>query len=42
MLETLLTNPFSCVLVAIYAARKATLLLRELVALRNEWVRRER
>jgi hypothetical protein len=42
VLEMLLTNPLTYVLVAIYAARMATLLLRQLLALRNEWVRRER
>jgi hypothetical protein len=42
MLEGLLTDPLAHVLVAIYAARKAILLLRELLALRNEWVRRDR
>jgi hypothetical protein len=41
MLEALLTDPLAQVLVAIYVARKA-ILLRELLALRNEWVRRDR
>jgi len=42
MLNDLLTNPFGYALVAIYCARKALLLLRELLILRNEWVRRPR
>lgn len=42
MLKDLLTNPFAYALVAIYCARKLILLLRELLALRSDWVRRER
>lgn len=40
MIDPLLTNPLVYVLMAIYAARKFTQLLRELLHLRNEWVQR--
>lgn len=42
MIETLLTSPFGYALLTIYAGRKAIQLLRELLVLRNEWLRRDR